>query len=58
MGYTSKGVTFNMADPDQEELLNFALSHGNFSGYVKRLIVADKTRKEIKPQSHGIKIKL
>ena len=35
-------VCFNLLDPDQLALLNYALSRPNFSGYIKRLIQRDK----------------
>lgn len=37
----TKGVAFNILDPDQEELLNYAMKRKNFSAYVKRIISKD-----------------
>ncbi len=36
-----KCVAFNVADPDQNALLQHALLRSSFSGYVKRLIQRD-----------------
>ena len=56
----TKGVTFNMSKEDQKELLEYAMSKDNFSGYVKRLIQNDKAANEAKKISNkgGIKINL
>lgn len=55
----TKGVTFNMADPEQEQLLRFAMESKNFSGYVKELIQRDQAAKKKQPGNNGgIKIKL
>lgn len=40
--YYSKGVSFNLSDPDQISLLEHANKRENFSGYIKRLIQKDK----------------
>jgi hypothetical protein len=40
-GITTKGVSFNVSDPDQRLLLEHAKKRPNFSGYVKRLIQRD-----------------
>lgn len=37
----TKGVAFNLDDPDQKELLEYAMKRTNFSAYVKRLIQKD-----------------
>ncbi|WP_010099515.1 hypothetical protein [Ornithinibacillus scapharcae] len=37
----TKGVAFNIADQQQKELYDYALSKSNFSGYIKGLIVRD-----------------
>lgn len=37
----TKGVAFNIADQQQKELYDYALSKSNFSGYVKGLIIRD-----------------
>ena len=37
----TKGVSFNVLDPDQKELLNHASKRRNFSSYIKRLIQRD-----------------
>ncbi len=55
----TKGVTFNMADPEQEKLLKFAMTTKNFSGYVKELIQKDREAKERRQVNKGgIKINL
>jgi hypothetical protein len=60
--YKTKGVTFNLADPDQLQLFNFAMQRANFSGYIKRLIQRDQESKEkpaaVKTTAGGIKIDL
>lgn len=40
--YLTKGVTFNLSDPDQNSLLEHACKRDNFSGYIKRLIQKDQ----------------
>lgn len=35
-------VSFNLDDPFEHELLNYAVRHGAFSKYIKRLIQRDK----------------
>jgi hypothetical protein len=35
-------VSFNLSDPFEKELLNYAISKGAFSKYIKRLIQRDK----------------
>ena len=37
----TKGVAFNMNDPDQSKLFEYAAKRPNFSGYIKRLIQRD-----------------
>jgi len=39
----TKGVSFNLEDPDQLELYQFAAKRKNFSAYIKRLIQKDIT---------------
>ena len=62
--YKTKGVTFNLADPDQKLLYDFAMQRANFSGYIKRLIQRDReTQPQEKPAAvktatGGIKIDL
>jgi hypothetical protein len=61
--YKTKGVTFNLADPDQQQLFKFAMQRQNFSGYVKRLIQRDLENQERKnpaarSSGGGIKIDL
>lgn len=62
MGMKNKGVAFNLDDPDQKELYKWAVEHTtNFSSYVKRLIQADRDKKNatrIKPGGGGIKFKV
>jgi hypothetical protein len=36
-----KGVAFNVLDPDQRKLFDYAAHRSNFSAYVKRLIQRD-----------------
>ncbi|GLH62414.1 hypothetical protein [Parageobacillus sp. G301] len=37
----TKGVAFNLADPYQKKMFEYASSFPNFSAYVKRLIQRD-----------------
>ncbi|AYP68779.1 hypothetical protein BpsM61_00005 [Bacillus phage vB_BpsM-61] len=53
MGIKTKGVAFNLDDPDQRDLFNYAMTRTNFSAYVKRLIQADQQQKG--PQSHVVR---
>lgn len=46
MSMKTKGVAFNMADPDQKDLYEWAMTRTNFSAYVKRLIQADRDTKK------------
>lgn len=39
---TVKTIRFNKDDDVEKELLEYAMSKTNFSGYIKRLIQADK----------------
>lgn len=43
----TKGVTFNVLDPDQKKLFDHAMKRPNFSGYVKRLIQRDLDGKQM-----------
>lgn len=59
--YKTKGVTFNLSDPDQRLLFSFAMQRKNFSGYVKRLIQRDLENQDrkapaVKTSSGGIKL--
>lgn len=47
----TKGVAFNLDDPDQNEMFKYALSRPNFSSYIKRLIQRDM-EKQIVPKPH------
>ena len=63
MSMKTKGVAFNLEDPDQKELFDWAMSRTNFSAYVKRLIQTDRDAKKTPPvirtsNSGGIKIKI
>lgn len=49
----TKGVTFNLLDPDQVKLFEHASKRQNFSGYVKRLIQRDLEGKLIANQNGG-----
>lgn len=49
MSMKTKGVAFNLDDPDQKELFDWAMSRTNFSAYVKRLIQTDRDQKNPKP---------
>lgn len=42
----NKSVSFSAVDPFEKELLNYAFNQGNFSKYVKRLIMMDKELKQ------------
>ncbi len=49
-----KGVSFNIDDPFESKLLEFALEHGTFSKYVKRLIQRDmEGGKETVPKGYA-----
>lgn len=63
----TKGVAFNLDDPDQKELYEYAMTRTNFSAYVKRLIQSDRDRNQpkrttgnsvIQSNNGGIKIKI
>jgi len=41
LGMKSKGVAFNLDDPHQKKLYEWACQQTNFSNYVKRLIDYD-----------------
>jgi len=43
-----KPVAFNRNDKDQDQLLEYAMKKNNFSGYVKKLILDDMRRNEIR----------
>ncbi|UYL93905.1 hypothetical protein PK21_gp42 [Geobacillus phage vB_GthS_PK2.1] len=68
MSMKTKGVAFNLDDPDQKALYEYATTRTNFSAYVKRLIQADMQRQQMKaagriPAAHsaeygGIKIRI
>ncbi|QFG05451.1 DNA binding protein [Bacillus phage 031MP004] len=54
---TTKGVTFNISKADQKKLYDFAMSTGNFSGYVKDLIRRDiATRERQKQKAAATKV--
>lgn len=53
-GMITKGVTFNVYDQDQKEMLDYANRRPNFSSYIKRLIQRDML--ERKMQEHDKKI--
>lgn len=46
-GMVTKGVTFNINDDDQKELLEFASKRPNVSSYIKRLIQKDMLEKKM-----------
>ncbi|AKQ08614.1 DNA binding protein [Bacillus phage vB_BceS-M2] len=47
MAMETKGVSFNLNDPMQKGLYDFAMDNStNFSGYVKYLLAAEKERVE------------
>jgi hypothetical protein len=62
--YKTKGVTFNLSDPDQLQLFKYAMQRQNFSGYVKRLIQRDFEQQDrknpavVKTANGGIKLDL
>lgn len=41
MRIITRGVSFNLDDPDQDALHTHARTRANFSGYIKRLIQRD-----------------
>jgi hypothetical protein len=45
----NKGVSFNLADPHQKELYNWACKHTNFSSLVKRLLADEMAKKISQP---------
>lgn len=54
MGMKTKGVAFNLDDPDQAELYEWAMSRTNFSAYMKRLIQADMATKKTTGQKPAV----
>lgn len=52
----TKGISFNLNDPQQKEIYEYAMSVKNFSGHVKTLLERDKRTKEKPQKSGGIKI--
>jgi hypothetical protein len=54
MGMKTKGVAFNMDDPDQKELFEYAMERTNFSAYVKRLIQSDRDSKRRKATGNPV----
>jgi hypothetical protein len=49
-------VSFNLGDPFESELYNFAMTNGSYSKYIKRLIQLDMERKELKKASAQVKV--
>lgn len=47
-GMVTKGVTFNMYDQDQKEMLAWMNKRPNGSGYLKRLIQRDMMESKMK----------
>jgi hypothetical protein len=45
VSYITKGVTFNLSDPDQKELYEYAMRSKNFSGKMKRLLEKERAEK-------------
>ena len=70
MAMKTRGVSFNVEDPEQSQLYKYTQTINNFSGYIKELIRKDRASKTIKkvnpggnpggnpPNSGGIKITL
>lgn len=58
MGMKTRGVTFNVEDPEQSQLYKYTLTKKNFSGYVKELIQKDRASKMTTNKPGGIKITL
>lgn len=50
----TKGVSFNILDPDQKVLLEHAMQRKNFSSYVKRLIQRDMDNGAMQSKSQPI----
>lgn len=50
----TKGVAFNLDDPDQKELFEYASERTNFSYYVKSLIQADRDAKRRKATGNPV----
>lgn len=48
----TKGISFNLNDPKQKELYEYAISVKNFSGHIKTLLERDKMARK-KPQGGG-----
>lgn len=53
MSMKNKGVSFNLDDPGQKSLYDFAVGQSNFSSYVKRLIQSDRDRNEKRTTKNG-----
>ena len=49
MSMKTRGVAFNLEDPDQKQQYDHTLQFKNFSAYVKRLIQRDMDSRGIKP---------
>lgn len=58
MGMKTRGVTFNIEDPEQYKLYQYTLKMDNFSGYIKELIRKDRASKVTTKKPGGIKITL
>jgi hypothetical protein len=49
MSMKTRGVAFNLEDPDQKQQYDHTTQFKNFSAYVKRLIQRDMDSRGIKP---------
>lgn len=58
MSMKTRGVTFNIEDPEQLQLYKYSQTLGNFSGYIKELIRKDRASKVTTKKPGGIKITL
>lgn len=55
MTIKTRGVAFNLSDPDQKQLYDYTLNFKNYSAYVKRLIQRDMDSRGIKPNKIATK---
>lgn len=55
MTIKTRGVAFNLSDPDQKQLYDYTMNFKNYSAYVKRLIQRDMESRGIKPNKIGFK---
>lgn len=46
--FKTKGVSFNLSDPLEKQLFEFAAQHKNFSGLMKRLLYRYYLERELR----------